>query len=390
MDQPTASAAGENSAHRGALSDAVFLLVHERGRDAKSLANALRAMGFADCDKSTVNSILHRLERQGAVRKAEAHPPVWLAGRPSQAADASPRATASGAGARFQQRIWDEAMALLRGGNSEDASRLLHGISLSTGLPGGYVRAVLLQGHDGVVVTDGRLRLTRSSLLRSRLVTPAGNPRSGPVIVTAASAELGLAPFEIRALMLDSPDPFWVCAKVQVRSFWERLFPKAETLSQTWSLPLRPAPRVSPGLPAALIWRRRTVDAAVAQVEAVFASLPGMSYDAAQIQDSPQEIHKTHNESEVQRLLRRRGPVPRGHGHPAAGFCDYCGHPLSDPYSLLVGVGPVCRAHYRPEVIAKVAATASSSPEFRELISEVEAVHHLRAAWREADQVLRH
>ena len=67
----------------------------------------------------------------------------------------------------------------------------------------------------------------------------------------------------------------------------------------------------------------------------------------------------------ISRLVRRRGAIPTGRRYPISGSCDHCGQPLSDPYSLLIGVGPVCRGYYSPRVLAAVAATRAPLPEER-------------------------
>ena len=81
---------------------------------------------------------------------------------------------------------------------------------------------------------------------------------------------------------------------------------------------------------------------------------------------------------------------PAGRVHPVSGFCDHCGQPLSDPYSLLVGVGPVCRGYYEHGVIRGV-ALASEAPRSKSGIypGAEEAVKQLRLAWGDLSETKR-
>jgi len=180
---------------------------------------------------------------------------------------------------------------------------------------------------------------------------------------------------------------FWLCLRIAGAQEWTRLRTTAETPSPGWLLPWRVPPEAPSDLPFLLAWRSVDLDGVVDAVCEVADTLRfGSLADASVVAIPPPRRNGDREASKddhtVTRLIRRRGVVSGGRKDPVRGSCDRCGQPLSDPYSLLVGIGPICRQYYPPHVIAAVARNAAlgdGSGSYRR--SPTDALLHLAQAW---------
>jgi hypothetical protein len=391
------------------LSKAILVLLENRPSNKRQLSDLLSSQGYSDCDTSKVIKSLYRLAAEGRIRKIDVNPPIWLVCQAAtgEADPLSPRLSRSksvshsGPSQSFRERttaetkqlVWDAALTLLnRRGDHLSIKRTASDVARSTGVRKKRTRKILAAGKDGVVVREERLSLTPSMralaaiwpIFRDHLLTPAGNPRVGPVIVTSKAPQLLPDLFEIRILTVDATSsPFWVCAHIADLELWHDLFEEAQTLDAAWEIPLLPATEFPTALPAPLIWRLPTAEAAVYQVATILNYLPAFTYEALLLKKPPVPLEQlTTIGAEVRRLVARRGTISRGRKYPVAGYCDRCKLPLSDPYSLLVGIGPVCREYYDPEVVKRVASTSITASDHADPSGEAEAVHALQVAWR--------
>lgn len=226
--------------------------------------------------------------------------------------------------------------------------------------------------------------------LRDLALTPAGNPRPG---ATGVEIRWRGRTMTLRVEVVDEREGaqcFWLCLRVSRTRDWMRLHATAETPSPGWMLPWLVATKESADLPSLLAWRSVDLDGVVDAIIEVgdalrFGSLADVTVATIKTPRPAPDRSESVDGAAVGRLLRRRGPIPPGRKYPVRGTCDRCGQPLSDPYSLLIGVGPVCRQHYPPQVIAAVArgaVTGASSGTYTR--SPTDALLQLAQAWAHA------
>lgn len=428
------------------LEDAILRTLAEHPEDARGLARRLQAAGIASCDKSQVNSVLYRLERDSQVRRLGSTPPLWVVinARPSRSTKVGKSATGDTAATtgskkdekaarnignstgsslketaqrlgRPQSRqgpgspassnsagddtgaaeagvVWQAAVKHLAKGRSLHRNNLVSLIQHDTGL-GAAIVEHLTAGFAGVA-TDGvyfdirpehRLVLTLKAQLPDLTQTPAGHLRTGSIRLDAKGPAGALsARFEV----VDDETSYWFCCRASDPHSWASLYRGAETVSAGWALPLGPAP-ADQLLPAPLIWRNAELLGAVRAACATAAALGASAFDTVRLTSLPAPVRpvtlRNTDQETVARITRRRGVIPAGRKYPIQGSCDRCGQPLSDPYSLLVGVGPVCRGYYSPHVLAAVArarepvAGPSATGRAR---TPADAVARLAADWR--------
>jgi len=226
--------------------------------------------------------------------------------------------------------------------------------------------------------------------LQELALTPAGNPRPGS---TGLRVRWRDRAFDARVEVVDEQQGaqcFWLCVRVLRTREWASLRATAETPSPGWMLPWLAAPEKPGDLPSLLAWRSVDLDGVVdAFVEVGDALRFGSLADAAVVaikapRPTPDRSNTADGET-VNRLIRRRGRIPAGRKYPIRVSCARCGQPLSDPYSLLIGIGPTCRQHYPRPVIAAVArgaVTGASSGTYTR--SPTDALLQLAHDWAHA------
>lgn len=251
----------------------------------------------------------------------------------------------------------------------------------STSLSMGSIRAaharrhVLLPPRDLTVRPYWDLRFTK------QLHTPEGHLRDGPFMVSVRGRSKAVL---FRIEVVQDERPLWLCLRVTDSARLSLLSGTAETLSVGWRSPLRFASETA-ALPVPLMWRCANAEQLLQRIVQICAT-DGIDQIESIDVGAPAQSAATgaqREDREVARLISRRGAIPRGRRYPISGSCDHCGQPLSDPFSLLIGIGPVCRGYYSPRVIQRVAAdlhverldpSTSRDPE--------DAIARLRAAWR--------
>ena len=223
--------------------------------------------------------------------------------------------------------------------------------------------------------------------LQELTLTPAGNPRPGSVGLLVKWRDRSM---DARVEVVDDLHDkrrFWLCLRITQAQVWTRLRTTAETPSPSWLLPWRAAPDIPSDLPFLLAWRsvdlEGVVDAICEAADTLrFGSLADVSVLAISPPRPSGDRRASNDDHTVTRLLRRRGVIPGGRKHPVRGTCDRCGQPLSDPYSLLIGIGPTCRQYYPPHVINAVARSAASGDRSGSYTrSPADALLHLAQAW---------
>ena len=155
----------------------------------------------------------------------------------------------------------------------------------------------------------------------------------------------------------DSVDRIWVTAKASNADIYQRLLKVAGARQPRSRLrmPLRPASETPSTLPCLLVWRVGAPAQAVRTVERVQAAwTDGRAWRQERAACSPGELERR---VEGDRTIRRLGSRPRSSF--AVSTCDRCGMPLSDPGSVQLGIGPECRRHYSPEVLAATSRRTS-------------------------------
>ena len=214
-----------------------------------------------------------------------------------------------------------------------------------------------------------------------RLLTPEGNFREGPFVVPIKCRN-GAITFRLE--VVDEQRPLWLCLRITDAARWSLLCKDAEGLSPDWSLPLLPASQ-NDAFPAPLIWRCGDVPHLTQRMKHLCAVSGFGTFEhldvrppAASSADAAQR-----EDAEVARLKARRSAMAKGRRYPINGSCDQCGQPLSDPFSLLVGVGPVCREYYSPRVLHRVATEGDGDRIVAPVARQAEdAVARLQEAWR--------
>jgi hypothetical protein len=264
--------------------------------------------------------------------------------------------------------VWKAAIKHLAKGRALHQNSLVSLVKHETGVAEPTVAHHLSSGFAGAIRVGGyydlraeyRLRLTLTSLLPDMTRTPAGNLRTGAISLEVSGRH---GTITARIEVVDDEAAYWFCVRACDPTTWAALRDEAETPSADWTLPWRPAPTAAQTLPALLAWRSADLSATIAAACNVAAALQIKSADTVKLRilaAPPKRFPDlAAEERTIERLTRRRGAIPSGRTHPVQGWCDHCGQPLSDPYSLLVGIGPVCRQYYSPRVLSAVARARS-------------------------------
>ena len=399
------------------LYEAILAVLDEGPEMGKSISKTLRERGFrGSCDPSSVNRLLYRMEREGRVRMLASRPPIWALVRTSpktsvntsnhasknsslrpptgDSAPAQSKSQAKGPASSddpVRNAVWEAALKILADQGKRGLRALVIDVSRATGLYPGLIREHLAAGFAGIE-SDGRLfeirpkerlALTLRAYLPGLALTPAGNPRPGSLLIDASGPQGRLS---ARIEVVDDELPFWFCLPARSRKEWNALREGAETTSGSWSLPWRRATEPAP-LPAPLAWRSGKLDQVIRAASRASTALNLPTFDSVAVtalkpEKAPQDS-VAREDQVIQRLTRRRGTIPSGRKYPIMGSCDRCGHALSDPYSLLVGVGPECRKYYSRRVLAAVATAsgpAGGGPTYLGG-APADAVARLAAAW---------
>lgn len=397
------------------LESAVIAALHERPDSARGLAARLSRSGAAPVSASSVNSVLYRLEREERTRRVPASPPVWRLlreqGDPVPVPVPVPKVTRASSNRPVEVRppvapvaagnpmssmpdIWQVAVRHLAKGRRLHLNSLAALIRHDTGLSEGTIASVLRDGSDTVEVVgpyldlrpEHRLTATLEALLPDLITTPEGRPRPSAVGLEAVGGSRKIvARFEV----VDDDLPYWCCVRIRTNGGWSALRIGAETVGSDWRLPWRVPPNQPTAFPGILVWRVAEVNGLVSVAKQVADSLSMHTFTSVQLTPIPRPMAPIQQfdleQQTIARLVRRRGPIGRGRKHPVQGTCDHCGQPLSDPYSLLVGVGPVCRGYYSQRVLSAV-ARAREIPETPKLTAAgrgpSEALSNLAADWR--------
>jgi hypothetical protein len=361
-------AAKEDAVGDDYLTRAVLGALDDDADTAAEIAHRMRRQGFVDCSSSTVDGVLQRLERTQRVRRAEEQPSRWLLVPDGPAPTGSPRP-------RSDAESFEDLVARGKELNAWLDRTLLESQRAATALAAARVKADFVRPEE-------RLRHTLLGELPKLTVTPAGKRRAVSVQIDAKGTDGNL---RARLEVIDGTGAtLWFCIRVGTHEDWVALRDGGESTT-SWSLPLRPAPQRS-DYPAPLIWRCREIEEIASAAERVSKALHLDKFDTVELTvippPRPASDGATGDAATAQRLIRRRGLIPRGRKYPVRGYCDHCGQPLSDPYSLLVGVGPVCRQYYSPAVLRAVAsASGALSDGTVATRTPADAVAQLAAIW---------
>ena len=130
--------------------------------------------------------------------------------------------------------------------------------------------------------------------------------------------------------------------------------PDALALQDSWRLPLQPAAETA-GFPTIFVWPRASEREAVAIVKDLLFFRLRVNAQRLRITTSscsPRELdRRLRDRGDLQRLRSRRSTTNRGRRDFVQRHCDRCGQPLSDPQSVLMGIGPECRRYYSAAVL---------------------------------------
>ena len=287
------------------------------------------------------------------------------------------------------KKVWQTAVRYLANGKTLHQNSLVTLVKHETGLSEPVVVSHITRGFAGAV-SDGvyydlapehRLHLTMLGVLPSLLQTPAGNPRAVSVSLEASGAN---GHFRGRFEAVDEDRSYWFCMRIGQAEHWAALREEAET-ADNWGPPLQPATDHAT-MPAPLIWRFSEPAHAAAAARRAAKALGVKTTDKVELIELRYPLGPlrmiSDDQRTIERLTRRRGTIPAGRKYPIQGYCDHCGQPLSDPYSLLVGVGPICRQYYSPRVLAAVAnANGPTAPPLARRRTVDDALAVLAEAW---------
>ena len=223
-----------------------------------------------------------------------------------------------------------------------------------------------------VIASSSELRrvgqhITRSSAVKARtVVTPLREPW-GELVIDVASWLNDLAtdcvrvnvPIRSAALKLrfdfvrtDHGAEIWLAAYAPTPLLLAQYVRQAPwTLTPGGRLPLIPAGE-DVEAPAVVVWRETAPAAAAARLRGVLAG--SLRLDADQVhldrdECTPLELERRQGDQATIRHFRQRRA-----SSPALTTCYHCGHPLSDPVSVKLGIGPECRHKYSAEVLAAI------------------------------------
>lgn len=105
-------------------------------------------------------------------------------------------------------------------------------------------------------------------------------------------------------------------------------------------------------VPAVVVWRDTAPAAAAARLRSVLEGSLRLDADRVHLdrdECTPLELERRQGDQATIRHLRQRRA-----SSPALTTCYHCGHPLSDPVSVKLGIGPECRSSYSTEVLTAI------------------------------------
>lgn len=180
------------------------------------------------------------------------------------------------------------------------------------------------------------------------------------LLVTAP--DVGVRPLRCDFVRGDRGEEIWIAwASVGSEEWRAAGQAGAWSLGPDWKLPLTPATDAAEGHPPVLVFRERSATDAAQRVQTVIEELWGIPEGRARLEKNactPAELERrVLGEQTTRRLVTRA--MSRG---PAVRTCERCGQPLSDPRSVMLGIGPECRKYYSAEVLRAVKARSVVLP----------------------------
>lgn len=210
-------------------------------------------------------------------------------------------------------------------------------------------------------------RITRSSAVNPRTVVPPPREPWGELVIDVASWLNDLAtdcirvnvPIRSAALQLrfdfvrtDHGAEIWLAAYAPTPLLLAQYVRQAPwTLTPGGRLPLIAAGE-DLEVPAVVVWRETAPAAAAARLRNVLEGSLRLDADRVHLdrdECTPLELERRQGDQATIRHLRQRRA-----SSPALTTCHHCGHPLSDPVSVRLGIGPECRSSYSTEVLTAI------------------------------------
>lgn len=210
-------------------------------------------------------------------------------------------------------------------------------------------------------------RIIRSSTVKPRTAVPPPREPWGELVIDVASWLNDLATDCVR-----------VSVPVQTEGLRLRFdFVRTEHGAEIWLAAYAPTPlllaqyvrqapwTLTPGgrlpliasgedveVPAVVVWRETAPAAAAARLRSVLEGSLRLDADRVHLdrdECTPLELERRQGDQATIRHLRQRRA-----SSPALTTCYHCGHPLSDPVSVKLGIGPECRSSYSTEVLTAI------------------------------------